>query len=129
MSLRRFARIATAVALVVASSSAAAQLLLADFSGGWNVLVEGPQGPMSSTLTLAQTGDSVSGKFESEVGSATVRGSVTGDSLHIVFALDVGGQALDLEGKGALKDTERMDGKIIAAGMGEFPFSATRQPK
>jgi len=126
---RHIARLASAAVLLLSAGTAAAQVLLADFSGGWNVTVEGPQGPMASTLTLTQTGDSVAGKFESEVGSAPVRGSVNGDSLRIVFSLDVGGQALDLEGTGALKDAERMDGKIIAAGMGEFPFSATRQPK
>lgn len=129
MNLRRIARLATTAALLLSAGTAAAQVLLADFSGGWNVVVEGPQGPMSSTLTLSQTGDSVAGKFESEVGSASVKGSVKGDSLRIAFQLDAGGQMLDLEGVGALKEGERLEGKIIAAGMGEFPFAATRQPK
>ncbi len=129
MNLRRIARLAATAALLLSAGTAAAQVLLADFSGGWNVVVEGPQGPMSSTLTLSQTGDSVAGKFESEVGSASVKGSVKGDSLRIAFQLDAGGQMLDLEGVGALKEGERLEGKIIAAGMGEFPFAATRQPK
>lgn len=129
MMPRHLARLAVGAALLLSAGTAAAQLLFADFSGGWNVVVEGPQGPMSSTLTLTQTGDSVAGKFDSEIGSAPVKGSVRGDSLYIAFSLDAGGQMLDLEGVGALKEGERLEGKIIAAGMGEFPFTATRQPK
>lgn len=129
MRIPRLSRLALVAFIVLGAATAVAQQLLADFSGGWNVQVDGPQGPMSTTLTLTQTADSVTGKFESEVGSGQVRGSVKGDSLRVVFALDVGGQAVDVEGNGALKDPEHMDGKFVVSGMGEFPFTATRQPK
>lgn len=127
MRIRRLSLAAVAIALVGSSVAATAQRLLADFSGGWDVLVQGPQGPMSSTLTLTQKKDSVSGKFESDVGNAEVRGSVKGDSLEIVFAIDAGGQMISLTGLGALKDKDNMEGKIVADGMGEFPFAASRQ--
>jgi hypothetical protein len=127
--LARFATVATLVAFALAAGTVAAQALRADFSGSWKVMVEGPEGPLPSTLTLAQTADSVSGKFESQVGSADVRGAVRGDSLSLAIALDVNGQMIDLQGSGALKEAHRMDGKMIAVGMGEFPFSATREPK
>jgi hypothetical protein len=127
--LTRFASLATLVAFVLAAGTVAAQALRADFSGSWKVMVEGPEGPLPSTLTLAQTADSVAGKFESQVGSADVRGAVKGDSLSLAFVLDVNGQMIDLQGSGALKEPHRMDGKITAVGMGEFPFSATREPR
>ena len=126
---RRLSALALAAALAGGSLTAAAQRVLADFSGVWDVVVQGPQGPMASSLNLSQTGDSVSGKFESEVGAAQVKGGVKGDSLEILFALDVGGQVLNLQGLGALKEKDKIEGKIVAEGMGEFPFTATRQSK
>ncbi len=127
MTKSRLSRIAVAAVLSLSAVTATAQLLLADFGGGWDVMVQGPQGPMSSTLKLTQKGDSVTGKFDSEVGSAEVKGMAKGDTLFMRFSLDAGGQMIDLEGSGALKDKDNMEGKIIAAGMGEFPFAATRQ--
>lgn len=129
MRAPRFARYAALVALVLAAGTAAAQALRADFSGSWKVTVDGPEGPLPSTLTLTQTNDSVKGRFESQVGTADVRGAVRGDTLSLAMSLDVNGQMIDLEGSGALKEPHRMDGKIIAVGMGEFPFSATRESK
>jgi hypothetical protein len=127
MRFRRLSLAAVAVALAGTSITAAAQRLLADFSGGWDVMVQGPQGPMASTLTLTQKGDSVSGKFDSEVGSAMVKGTAKGDSLMVSLGLDVGGQVINLTTLGVLKDKDNMEGKIIAEGMGEFPFAASRQ--
>ncbi len=117
---------ALALAGLVAVSSIAATAL-ADFSGGWDVLVQGPQGPVNSVLTIEQKGDSVTGKFESELGVAPISGQTKGDSIKFAFALDAGGQMLNLLAVGALKDKDNLAGNIVAEGMGEFPFEAKRK--
>jgi len=127
MTTKRFARLAFVGALVLGAATATAQRVLADFAGTWNVTVEGPQGPMGSVLTLEQKGDTLSGKFSSEIGEAPVSGMVKGDSVKIALGLDMGGQQLSLQITGALKDADNMGGVVEAVGMGGFPFVATRK--
>lgn len=127
MTRQRFTRFSVVAALVLSAATASAQHLFADFAGAWNVTVQGPQGPMNSLLTLKQTGDTVSGDFESELGKAAVSGMVKGDSIKFAFSLDAGGQQLSLQATAALKDKDNLNGVIEAAGMGGFPFSATRK--
>ncbi|MBL0169778.1 MAG: hypothetical protein IPP90_03465 [Gemmatimonadaceae bacterium] len=127
MTRQRIARLSVVAALFFGAATATAQRILADFSGAWNVTVEGPQGPMNSMLTLKQTGDTISGEFQSEIGNAPVSGMVKGDSIKVSFGIDMGGQQLSLQVIGALKDADNLGGTIEAAGMGGFPFVATRK--
>lgn len=127
MSKQRFARLSVLAALVLSAATASAQRIFADFAGAWNVTVQGPQGPMNSLLTLKQTGDTVSGEFESELGKAAVSGMTKGDSIKFSFNLDAGGQQIALQATAALKDKDNLAGVIEAAGMGGFPFAATRK--
>ncbi len=121
--MRRLTSLALILAVFAATTAA---ILFADFSGTWNVTVQGPQGAMASKLTLAQKGDSVSGMFESEVGTAPLAGVVKGDSVRFNFSIDAGGQMLALVALAALTDKDNLSGKIVAEGMGEFPFSGAR---
>jgi hypothetical protein len=126
MTKTRIARFTVAAALLLTAATATAQRFLADVAGTWNVTVEGPQGPMSSQLVLTQKGDTLSGKFASEIGEAPISGMVKGDSVKIALALDMGGQQLSLQIAGALKDKDKMAGVVEAVGMGGFPFVAAR---
>ncbi len=120
-------RISAIVLTAAVAASTMAAATFANFTGAWDVVVNGPQGAMASTLTLEQKSDSISGTFESEVGSAKVAGFAKGDSLFLAFAIDAGGQMINLTGVGALKDKDNLEGKIVAEGMGEFPYSAKRK--
>jgi len=129
MHIRRIASLSVIAALVVGAATATAQRMLADFSGTWNVTVEGPQGPMNSQLTLKQTADTIAGEFSSEIGKAPVSGMVKGDSIKFSFGLDMQGQQLSIQGTGALKDKDNLGGMLEVIGMGaSFPFAATRKP-
>lgn len=127
MTKLRIARLSVVATLFVGAATATAQRMLADFGGVWNVTVEGPQGAMNSQLTLKQTADTISGEFQSEIGNAPVSGMVKGDSIKVSFGIDMGGQQLSLQLIGALKDADNLGGTIEAAGMGGFPFVATRK--
>ena len=129
MHIRRIASLSLVAAFVIGAATATAQRILADFSGTWNVTVEGPQGPMNSQLTIKQNADTVAGEFSSEIGKAPVSGMVKGDSIKFSFGLDMGGQQLSIQGTGALKDKDNLAGMIEVIGMGaSFPFAAKRQP-
>jgi hypothetical protein len=61
------------------------------------------------------------------LGSSALRGVAKGDSVFFGFQLDMGGQAIVINGAGAMKDKDNMNGMLEVGGMGAFPFSAVRQ--
>ncbi len=79
-------------------------------------------------MTITQKADSVTGTLESQLGTAPMVGVVKGDSLKFAFQLDMGGQALVINGAGILKDKDNMTGALDVSGMGVMPFTAVRQP-
>jgi hypothetical protein len=108
--------------------SSAANRFLADLTGTWNVSVQTPDQAVTSVLTVAQKGDSLSGTLESEIGRAPVKGAVKGDTVRFVFSLDMGGQALDISAAAVMTDKDNFAGQMEVTGMGTMPFSAKRQP-
>ncbi len=128
MIKNRIATLAVVAACVLGGTVAAAQHMLADFSGKWSMTTDGPEGPVDAELTMTQTGNAIDGKFLSEIGEAPFKGSVKGDSIRVAFDVDIGGQVLALEVLGALTEKDKMAGVVEAAGMGSFPFSAVRKP-
>lgn len=124
--LRRF--VASAALLCAAASVAvAAPRIIADLTGKWNVTISAPDQSRTALLTWTQKGDSLAGTIETELGVANIRGVSKGDSVFFGFQLDMGGQALQLNGAGAMKDKDTMNGMLELSGMGAFPFSAVRQ--
>ncbi|MDQ8162271.1 MAG: hypothetical protein P3B76_08550 [Gemmatimonadota bacterium] len=126
MSKIRLAVVAAALTLSV--TAVAAQRLLADFSGKWNVAIDAQGQSMQSLMTVEQKGDSVSGTTESQIGTANFDGVVKGDSIFFGFALDMGGQAIRIRGTGVMTEKDKMSGTMEAEGLGAFPFAAARQP-
>lgn len=129
MSLsRRFVAAVTMLA-ATASIAVAAPRLLADLTGKWNVTIATPDGgTQSSVMNVTQKADSMSGSIESQLGTAPFAGTVKGDSVKFAFQLDMGGQALVINGAGVLKDKDNMNGVLDVSGMGALPFTAVRQP-
>ncbi|AMW05814.1 hypothetical protein [Gemmatimonas phototrophica] len=129
MNIRR--RVVAALSMIAASASiaVAAPRILADVSGKWAVTVATPDGgTQPSTMTVTQKADSLSGSIESQLGTAPMTGVVKGDSVMFAFQLDMGGQALVINGAGVLKDKDNMSGVLDVSGMGALPFTAVRQP-
>ncbi|WP_396215227.1 hypothetical protein [Gemmatimonas sp.] len=124
-------RLVAAVSLLAVSASlaVAAPRILADVTGKWNVTIATPDGgTQSSVMTVTQKSDSLSGSIESQLGTAPMAGVVKGDSVKFAFQLDMGGQALIINGAGVLKDKDNMTGALDVSGMGVLPFTAVRQP-
>lgn len=107
--------------------SANASRFLADLTGTWSVAVDAQGQSVTSTLTVEQKGDSISGVLASELGEAKVLGAVKGDTVNFVFGLDMNGQQLNIAATALLTDADNMAGSMDVAGMGNMPFSARRQ--
>jgi hypothetical protein len=128
--MRLFRRISASVAAlsVAASVAVAAPRLVADLTGKWTVNIASPQGDLSTLMEVTQKADSITGTFQSQLGSAPIAGIVKGDSVFFVLQLDMGGQQLAINGAGLVKDKDSWGGQLEVSGFGAMPFSAVRQP-
>jgi hypothetical protein len=94
-------------------------------AGGWDLTVDTPQGPNTSTLTLKLDGDKLSGDLASPAGSAPVSGTFSAGTVAVTANLDIQGTTLQLGITGKM-DADTMTGSVKLGDFGEFPFTAKR---
>jgi hypothetical protein len=115
-------------AIVVASfvlSLASGAFAQNSVAGSWELTVDSPQGANTSTLTLKQDGDKLTGELGSAMGSTPVTGMFSAGSVAITANLDVQGTSLQLGINGKV-DADTMTGSVKVGDFGEFPFTAKR---
>jgi hypothetical protein len=115
-------------AIVAASfvlSLASAAFAQNSVAGLWELTVDSPQGANTSTLTLKQDGDKLTGEMGSAMGSTPVTGTFAAGSVAITANLDVQGTSLQLGITGKV-DADTMNGSVKVGDFGEFPFTAKR---
>jgi hypothetical protein len=118
--------LALTAAAVAHADEAAAQT--ANLAGTWNLQVVTDQGTTTPTLTLAQEGDKLTGRYSSAtLGETDVTGTVTGSNFTVTLTASMQGQAIPVTYTGALGADGKLSGKIdIAGGMMGGDFTATR---
>ncbi|MEO7997284.1 MAG: hypothetical protein ABI852_07550 [Gemmatimonadaceae bacterium] len=124
-------RLITSVALLLTVGSiATAQHVFADISGKWIVSNDSPAGHHDSPTVFKQEGETLTGTIEiPQIGSAKLTGTVKGDSVKYSFQINVEGNPIDVTASGVVKDKDNMAGTIyLPADLGNFPFTAKRQP-
>jgi hypothetical protein len=115
-------------AIVAASfvlSLASAAFAQNSVAGAWELTVDSPQGANTSTLTLKQDGDKLTGELGSAMGSTPVTGTFSAGSVAITANLDVQGTSLQLGITGKVA-ADTMTGSVKVGDFGEFPFTAKR---
>lgn len=110
--LRRFVFFATLLALPLAA---------ADVSGSWVMEVHIGDITANPKFAFKQSGEALTGKYEGQLGSAEVKGTVKGNSIE--FSFEAGGFKLTY--KGAV-DGATMKGKIDFDGQGEGDFQGKK---
>jgi hypothetical protein len=114
-----------AVAASIASAGALVAQRLADLTGNWNFKVVTENGTGTPTVTLKQTGDSLSGTYESaRMGSLPFKGSVKGSTF--TFAVSTSGGAT-LTFNGTIVDNDNVKGEVDFGGQGGATFSGERK--
>ena len=99
----------------------------ADVGGTWDLSVSTPQGSNQATLTLTQSGASITGQLTSEMGSAAVdNGEVAGNSVSWSTTLTMGGQSMTITFHGDVEGN-RMRGSAEIPGMGSASFTAQKR--
>jgi imidazolonepropionase-like amidohydrolase len=101
---------------------------MAQVAGTWTLTVSGPQGAMTSTLTLTQTADALDGSIVSEFGTAAIsEGRVNGRNVSFQASFAIGGERTTVNFE-AEADGNRMTGRARAGEMGTMTFTAERRP-
>ena len=94
-------------------------------AGAWEITVDTPQGPNTSTLNLKQDGDKLTGDFASAMGSTPVTGTFSAGTVAVIANIDIQGTSLQLGINGKV-DADTMNGSVKFGDFGEFPFTGKR---
>jgi hypothetical protein len=117
--LKRVLRIAIpAIALVVAA-------LAADISGSWEFTVETAQGSGTPSFEFKQQGETLSGTYSGQFGTAKLSGTVKGDQVDFTFEIpNMDGKA---HYKGTLDGLTRMKGDVEYGDVAKGTFTAKKK--
>lgn len=119
----RIVAIAAAISLCSGATLTAQRLI--DLSGNWNFKVVTENGTGTPTVTMKQTGDSLSGTYESaRMGSLPFKGVVKGSTF--TFAVNTSGGAT-LTFNGTIVDNDNVKGEVDFGGQGGATFSGERK--
>ncbi len=115
--------VAVAVALVPVAAQDAKKI---DITGTWEMTVESPQGQMVITANYKQAGETLTGTHVSEMGEASLKGTVKGADIEYTLTLDMGGEQMSIVHK-AKVEGDTIKGSADIGGMGTITFTAKRK--
>ena len=99
-----------------------------DLTGKWafSVVYEGGSG--SPTVTLAQKGDSLSGRYSSQAfGELDLKGTIKDREFSFWLTTSAGGDPFTMTFTGAIEGTDALKGSVDLGGNGTATFTARRQ--
>jgi hypothetical protein len=117
-----------ALAMLAATALLASATGFADeatLTGTWNLTIDSPQGKRTPTLTLTQSGSTLTGTYKSKMGEAPVTGKVTGDEFALDVKLERQGQEMTVAYKGTVSGSD-MKGMLYMGRMGNVPFTGVK---
>ena len=119
---------AVALLLFLGPTAAAAQAAgRQDVTGKWQLTVETSAGTGTPTMTLKQSGDSVTGHYSSAaLGEADVKGSIKGQAITLQLNVELQGTALVVTYAGTV-DADNMKGTVDIGGQANGTFTGKRQ--
>ncbi len=123
-SIVRLLAVAVFVSAMLAPVPLAAQAT--NVTGDWAFSVQTDQGAGTPTLTFKQEGETLTGKYNGQLGAADLTGTVKGNAIHFTFTLDVQGQQAPVTYDGTV-DKNTMQGKMDIAGMVTGTFTGTKK--
>ena len=101
---------------------------MAQVAGTWTMTVNAPQGAMTSTMTMTQTGDAIDGNMISEFGTAAIAdGRVSGRTATWSAGFQMNGERTTVNFEADV-DGSRMTGRLRAGEMGAMTFTAEKKP-
>jgi len=97
-----------------------------DPSGVWSLVVQSPQGEITSQLTLTKDGEQISGTLVTPMGNVPLKsGRVNGNQIRLTATVEMGGQSIDTIINGTIEG-DSIRGTMVMGAMGSFDFTGTR---
>jgi hypothetical protein len=97
-------------------------------SGTWNVSLELPNISATPTMVLKQEGEKLTGEYVSQqYGKFPLTGTVKGSDVTISYAMNVEGNALNVNWAGKIDKDGKIAGTVNFGDMMNGTFAATRQ--
>ncbi len=96
-----------------------------DMTGTWTIEIDTGDEILEGRMTLTQDGADFSGSIALDIGQVEVRsGTVTGNAVSFTLVVDMGGEVVEADAKGTVKDEEASGSG--GGPMGDFSWTATR---
>ena len=105
---------------------AAGTVLAADVSGKWNFQVNLDVTSGSATFTFKQDGETLTGTYAGQLGSAKVSGAVKGDSIDFSFEAEYSGDKIRAHYTGKIESSSKMSGAVDYAGLAKGTWTAEK---
>ncbi len=98
----------------------------ADVSGVWEVTSQSPRGTMTRKVTFVQDGTSLTGTFESRMGSMPIeKGSVEGDKISFTVQFSMGERRFEMIYNGTVEG-DKAKGTFLTPRGDEVEWTAKR---
>jgi hypothetical protein len=97
-----------------------------DVTGKWVFNVETSAGSGSPNFEFKQEGETLTGNYSGQLGTAKLEGTVKERKIEFKFTVDVGGNSGTVVYSGTVQEDGTMKGKVDLAGMGEGTFTGKR---
>lgn len=115
-------------AMVLPSALSAQGDTKVDLTGKWLFSVTTDAGTGTPTITLKQTGDTLTGHYSSQLlGEAELKGKVTDRKFSFAVHVEVQGASLVVTYSGTIESTTALKGTVDLGGQGSGTFTAKRQ--
>jgi hypothetical protein len=125
--MRTITSVAILTLAAVMTLPARAQEKPADVAGRWAITVETGGGTGTPTVSLTQSGETLTGTYSSEVfGEQKVTGTIKGNAITFGFTGTIEGTAVKVTYTGTV-ETVTMKGKVVIGDLGEGTFTAKKQ--
>jgi hypothetical protein len=116
-----------AVVVMLSATQTNAQAAKVNVTGKWAFNVETAAGSGTPTITFAQDGEKLTGKYAGQLGEADLTGTVKGQDIAFTFNVDAQGTMLNFKYTGTIENKDALKGKVEIVGLGEGTFTAKRQ--
>src|SRR5579864_2848859 len=110
--------------LLAAVTLLAATVFAADLTGTWTTVVTLDAGGGTPTLELKQDGEKLTGKYNGQLGTADITGTVKGND--VVFTFGAGGANVTYKGK-VDSTGKKIEGTCDYGGQASGTFVATKK--
>ena len=114
--------IIAAASFVASLMSASAAFAQNSVAGAWELTIDSPQGANTSTLTLKQDGEKLTGTYAGQFGQSQLKGTVKGNNADWTFEND---QVGTISYSGTIDGT-KMKGKVQYGAVGSGTFTAEK---